>query len=244
MSQNKNNPQEGQIRIGEKVQIGLEGHPQPYPTLLEDILDDGRFIVSSPMYRGIPLPVHEGQEVQFYFYREDGRYCIFSKIDEIFMHNELRLLRLMPLSEPIKQQRRESFRLPISLGARICSFDEEAVQAAKRKEQEDANWETTITHNISETGVSIKSRQEYKVGDMVTIWMKIEDGAINEQMNLMGIVRQAEKLDSTKEHAYRLGIEFMPYEEAKRRSIAQFILKKQRLILKMKRNQYPLYETP
>lgn len=226
------------LRIGEKVQISLDDSSQVFPTLLEDIMEDGRLIISGPLYRGYPLAILPEQGVKIYYFRENGRYCIDCQAEKIFVHEELRLISLLVLSEPEKQQRRGSFRLPVNLDAFIRAMNEEdppQLQAFLQS-QDQMDWETAMTHNLSETGVSINSKSDYQIGDPVLIRLQLEDQNPKNRIELLGVVRRAEKIELTRLPYCRLGIEFTNYNESMRRRVAKFLLKKQQLVLQMKKN--------
>ena len=226
------------LRIGENIGISLDGE-LIYPTLLEDITEDKHLVVSVPLYRGIPIIMKIDQQVQFFFFRESGRFYIDAQVEEIVVRGTLRLVSLLPLSEPHKQQRRNSFRLPIVLSTLIRPYTENAFPPDPFAKNEDFTpWEGVLTNNLSETGVSVNSVVPYKTDDLLQIKITLDHAPDHmEQIELLGIIRQVQAI----EHMgiqYRLGLEFLPYAEKLRRLIARYVLKKQRQAARKELDQY------
>jgi c-di-GMP-binding flagellar brake protein YcgR len=220
------------LRIGEQIGISTDGE-RLYPTLLEDITEDNRLIVSVPIYRGIPIIIKVDQHLRFFFFRENGRFCIDVLVEEIIMQGPLRLIALAPLSEPLKQQRRNSFRLRIGLSALIRPYGGGLAAGGPYFEEEDMiPWEDVITNNLSETGVSLNSVISHKTGDCLQLKITLDhDPHHLEEIELLGIVRQVQALENLSTQ-YRLGVEFLPYSDKLRQLIAKFVMKKQQQIIR------------
>jgi c-di-GMP-binding flagellar brake protein YcgR len=220
------------LKTGERIGISLDGE-HIYPTLLEDMTEDKHLIASVPLHRGVPIILKVGQQVQFFFFRENGRFCINVQVEEIIMHGPLRLISLLPLSEPSRQQRRNAFRLRIGLSALIRPFTGNILPTDPFfKEDDFTPWEEVLTNNLSEVGVSVNSVVPYKLGDCLHIKITLDHAPDHlEQIELLGIIRHHQSIDHAAKH-YRLGLEFLPYVENLRRIIAKFVLKKQQQILR------------
>ncbi|MCL1905427.1 MAG: flagellar brake protein [Clostridiales bacterium] len=220
------------LKIGERIGISLDGEII-YPTLLEDITEDNHLIISVPLYRGIPIIMKVEQHVQFFFFRDNGRFCIDVQVEEIIMRGPLRLISLLQLTEPHKQQRRESFRLRIGLSALIRPFSGKQFPPDPFFVEEDmAPWEEVLTNNLSETGLSFNSIIEHKSGDYLHLKVTLDHSPEHmEQIELLGLVRQSQAIDYLGRQ-YRLGVEFLPYSENLRQLIAKFVLKKQQQVIR------------
>ena len=220
------------LRIGEKIAISLDGEVL-YPTLLEDMTEEGQLVISVPLYRGIPIIMKVEQHVQFYFFRENGRLCVDVQVEEIIMRGPLRLITLLPLSEPHRQQRRNSFRLRIGLSALIRPFSGNTFPADPFLLEENLTpWEEVLTNNLSETGVSVNSIISHKTGDCLHLKITLDHAPDHmEQLELLGVVRQVQVLEYLGTQ-YRLGVEFLPYSDKLRRLIAKFVLKKQQQVIR------------
>jgi c-di-GMP-binding flagellar brake protein YcgR len=155
------------------------------------------------------------------------------QVEEIIMHGPLRLISLLPLSEPRKQQRRNSYRLRIGLSALIRPHDGSAFAADPFFADENLTpWEEVLTNNLSETGVSFNSIVQHKIGVCLHIKLTLYHAPDHvEQIELLGIVRQVQTIEYLGTQ-YRLGVEFLPCSENLRRLIARFVLKKQHQIIR------------
>jgi len=220
------------LKTGEKIGISLDGE-HFYPTMLEDITEDKHLIVSVPLYRGIPIILKVGQQVQLFFFRENGRFCIDVQVEEIIMHGPLRLISLLPLSEPSRQQRRNAFRLRIGLSALIRSFNGNTIPTDPFALNEELTpWEEVLTNNLSEAGVSLNSVVSRKIGDCLHIKITLDHAPDHlEQIELLGIIRHFQPIDYSGKQ-FRLGVKFLPYSENLRRIVARFVLNKQQQIIR------------
>ncbi|MCL1975854.1 MAG: flagellar brake protein [Firmicutes bacterium] len=220
------------LKIGEKIGISLDGDTL-YPTLLEDITEDKRLIVSVPLYRGIPIILKLEQHVKFFFFRDNGRFCLDVQVEEIILHGPLRLISLLPLSEPHKQQRRNAFRLSIGLSALIRPYSGNTLIPDFYFEDEDITpWEEVLTNNLSETGVSLNSIVPHNIGDFLHLKITLDHARDHlEQIELFGIIRQFQSIEYLGA-LYRLGVEFLPYSEKLRSIVAKYLLKKQQQIIR------------
>jgi len=241
------------LEIGERVGVSLDG-THVYPTLLEDISEDAHLVISVPLYRGIPLIMRVEQEFLFYFFRENGRYSFDARVEEIIMRGPLRLISLIPVSEPRKQQRRNSFRLHIGLPALTRPAGSDNQLNPRLLEDDVTPWEEVLTNNISETGVSLNTAAPYNIGDYLQLKIQFEqipdsskapvrrsafpppahvtqDPDTIKNLDLVAIVRQADSIEYMGT-IYRLGAEFLPYPEKQRRFVAKFVMNKQRQLLR------------
>ena len=220
------------LNIGERIAVSLDGE-HFYPTLLEDMTEDDHLIISVPLYRGIPVIMKVEQHVQFFFFRENGRFCIDVQVEEIILRGPLRLISLLPLTEPHRQQRRDSFRLRIGLSALIRPFSGKISPPDQLFAEADLNpWEEVLTNNLSETGVSINSIVDHRTGDCLHLKITLDHAPDHlEQIQLLGIVRQVQVIEYLGRQ-YRLGVEFLPYSDNLRRLIAKFVIKKQQQVIR------------
>lgn len=222
---------ENLIRIGDKVDVFL-GRGRAYRTMLEDIDSSGNLLISTPLYRGIPVIMHKGQEVELYYFREDGRYCINTTVVDFILNDQIKLILLRADSEPKKQQRRESYRLAAFLETIIRDYASGDFPLKPDKDDM-LEQEYVFSENISETGVALRTKQVRQKGDKVylRIYLKWpEEDSL--PIDVMGEIRQVELLNHTKQ-IYRIGIMFLKLPEETRRHIARYVLARQQQLLKL-----------
>jgi|GEM_PF-5647380 len=134
-------------------------------------------------------------------------------------------------------ERRASYRLPINLGVLIrLAGDGSYPPQAVYREEELTPWEAVDTNNLSETGLSVNSRTGHTENTCLQIMMRPESTTDMDIIFLLGMVRRVEKIRLWRRRYYRLGIEFLPFEEKVRRRIAKFIFKKQRQAMRIRKH--------
>ena len=218
--------------IGEKVDLYL-GHGPTYRTQLEDIDGLGLLLISQPLYRGIPIVLRLGQQVEMYYFRPNGRFCIDVEMEGVVTTDQVRLIALRRISEPRKQQRRESFRLMTLLEAVLRPVSAGPFPA-RRTNEDDLVERTVTTENISETGVSVWSvKIAYDMGEKLYIRLYLpwpDEEA--EPLELRCEVRRCE-LEDPVTLTYGVGLMFMDCPEETRQLIARYVLVKQQEQLRM-----------
>lgn len=218
--------------IGEKVDLYL-GQGPTYRTQLEDIDEAGLLLVSQPLYRGIPIVLRMNQEIELYYFRPNGRFGVDVVVDHIVTGDQVRLIALRRISEPHKQQRRESFRLMVALDAVLRPVSA-GVFPLRRTPEDDLVERRVTTENVSETGVSIRSvKIAYDVGEKLLIKLYLpwpdEDA---DPLELRCEVRRCELADPVL-LSYSVGLMFMDCSEETRQLIARYVLVKQQEQLRM-----------
>lgn len=223
------------VNQGEKVDLFLGRGPY-YRTVVDELPDDKTILVPLPTYRGIPIILSRDQEIKMYFYRPNGRYVQNVKVIGFVLEGSIRMVRLLELTEPDRQQRRDMFRVttmlraylrPIEIGETPTDFTDEEIKS----------MEEAPTFNISATGIAIRTKGEYEVGDRLFIrvflaWPQQEP----EPINIVGEVRQVNSVEQ--DHRIKqLGIMFMDISEEMSEHIGKFVLieeqrraKQQRLV--------------
>ncbi len=219
------------INIGDRVDMYLGSGPT-YRTKLEDIAENGNLLVSIPIYKGLPVTFSKDQGMQMYFYRTNGRYRVNVKIVGYQQHGQLRFLELKALSEPQKQQRRDSFRIEADLKVVLRYVDNDlAFDRLIRQEDE----EVVSSINISATGIAIKTKKVYNVGDKVfmRIYLNWPEKAV-EPLEIIGEVRQVEMIYPLQK-IYCIGIMFLYTSKDVYSHLSKFIMAQEQKQLKLKR---------
>ena len=213
------------IQIGSKVDLFL-GRGPFYRTQLEDMTEDGRLVISTPLHRGVPIILRKNQEIELYFYRDNGRYCIDVSVYDFSISNNVRLIILDILSEPRKQQRRESYRLPILRDVLILRDAYGPFTAYYEKDIDKSLLIKASTENLSETGMAMRTRTEFSNGDK--FWARIFIQWPSE--NSLPITVRCRIVQVQYDHIkaiYRYGVHFIACTEDDRANIAKFVLAEQ-----------------
>jgi c-di-GMP-binding flagellar brake protein YcgR len=240
------------ISPGDRVDLHYDDSPE-YRSLVEEVSDGGRLVVVSPTYRGVPVIFHIGQKLELSYYRDNGKFSVAVRVDGFYTSNNVRYVVLEGASGVTKVQRRAYYRLPIVLRTEVRRLPvalptelhrlpdvlpklddivsyEEAVEAL---DEYTVSAETSTTRDISISGISVKTRTEYCVGDKLVI--KVELGwpnVMGQPISAVVEVRRVEYDVST--GMYYTGLEFVG-AFAKRDLITKFIYEKQKKRIKQEK---------
>jgi len=151
------------IVVGDKVD--LLGHQNRlYRTMIEDIYEGEFFLVGVPRYAGIPMPIRDDDRMFMVFYRESGRYILEVQAVRFETRGEVSYIWLHKESEPVKDQRREAFRLPLMIDVNVHEYSENLEnklpvfgEGPVEKEKE-----AVVSRDISVTGISLVTKENYE----------------------------------------------------------------------------------
>ena len=221
------------LKIGDRMDITLPSG-RSFKSMIEDLSEEGYILLSTPLYRGIPIVLHLRQEVGLNFFREVGRYSFSGRVMGFRMDGEVRLIAFMPLSQPVRHQLRASFRLPAVLVAIIREnrFGPFPLHHSPDDEEEE---ETVKTIDISETGLAFKTKTEYLAGDR--LYLRVTLGwpqADSPPIEAFALVRRVEALDMTS-RVRQIGVEFINLDEDTRRLLSRYVIATQQQRLKQQR---------
>ena len=217
------------LKIGERVDISLDS-PVTYRTLVEDLHEDGTIIISAPLIRNIPLIAHREQVVRLHFYRDNGRFIQQTKVNGFMVEGNVRLIILEPLDEPLKQQRREAYRLKTRRNVMFKHYKNGPFEP-QNKEYTNYDEVPSVTEDISETGICLRCEEVFEEGDKIYLKVFLDWPNKGEKPLIMaGQIRQFKKVEN-KKYAYA-GIEFFDMPDELRRQIARYVLAQQQKMLR------------
>lgn len=220
------------IEVGEQVDLYLGKGPY-YRTKIADLGLNGMFLVPLPTFRGIPIILRKAQRLKLFFYRDNGRFSIDVAVMD-FDLKELRMVWLKQLTQPERQQRRESFRVTTMLRAILRPYN--LGPFPKRPDPEEAGQMQEVpTFNISATGVAVRASGEFYVGERVFLriflaWPKPD----SEPLTILGEIRQVKRIEYGKSE-FQLGILFLDASSEMTSHIARFVLMEEQRRVKQQR---------
>jgi len=148
--------------VGDKVDLIDYGNNE-YRTKVEDITGNGLILVGVPSLAGAPMQLYPDDELPLVFYRESGRYITLMRVEGFETRGEVRYTRLMQMNKPENDQRRESFRLPLSLEVHVCEYLTD-MEKHLQVVSDVVMLETVKSKDISLEGISIMSKGEFEIG--------------------------------------------------------------------------------
>ena len=219
-------PENGLLRIGETIDL-YTGRGMPYRTKIEDFTEDGLVVASTPFYRGIPVVLLRDQELELYFYRENGRYAVDVVLRYFFMSGNIRMLVFEVVSEERKEQLRDSYRLRKFIDIRVRDYDEGPLPNISVSTSEKGMPATT--EDISETGAGIRLRKRYAKGDRLYVTMYLDWPTPNSPpIDFLCEIMHVEQVTGQDNVSYyRLGLRFVDNSEDSRAMLAKYIIREQ-----------------
>ena len=191
--------------VGDKVDL-LGDQNRLYRTMIEDVSENRVFLVGVPRHGGVPMPLHIDDTLYMIFYRESGRFVTEMQVVRFDKIGDVRYTWLYQLTEPVKNQRREAFRVPIIFDASICEYTEgleeklspfgtpeKKTPPAESADESAASPPESVapppesvavvldevkSRDISLTGTALVTKNEYKVGEKYLLKLFI-NGPIN-----------------------------------------------------------------
>jgi c-di-GMP-binding flagellar brake protein YcgR len=207
------------LKIGELIEIESEGLRAR--TKLEELSIEGDLIVMQPTVKGIPLRPPQDEPAKFSFCRQDGVYMFDALMLSAFMRGNVRLCRCKPVSEVMKVQRRQYYRLPIVLDVMMEKCGEkDGVRKRYRSK----------TVDLSENAVQLTCFTGFEPGTGFSIEIRLSDKEI---IGVEGkILRCVPPLD--KKDPYNMVLVFEELSSRVRVRLRRYILKQQ--IVKRKKD--------
>ena len=194
------------LKIGDKLKIverDLLSHKEnEYKSQLLDLKEDILYI-AVPIVEGALVPIHTGVVVKILFFKKEGIFYFYANVIERSKDTKIPYLVVQKISELEKLQRRNYYRLEVSLPVKFKQLDD-------NEEYEG------IIKDISGGGVKLHTFSQLPVEQCIEICLCLE----NSHMKVIGKVVRAEKLESK---LYEYGIYFVEINEKDRDKIIRFI---------------------
>ncbi|MDK2798562.1 MAG: hypothetical protein PWP27_114 [Clostridiales bacterium] len=211
------------IKLGNKFELivyntsGEETKPS-YVSQLEEVIDSKTILISAPIFEREIIPIPIATKIKIIFLHDKGLFSFKGLVKGREKRDNLILLRVTVISDFIKIQRREYFRLNWIMPVKI-----KKVQASvSSNESQKEDFYEVITKDISGGGVGLISNHFFSVNDIVELHLDLE----NKKICTRGkIVRSAVyDQDSSK---YDIGIVYKGINMKDRDAIIKFIFDKQ-----------------
>lgn len=218
------------MKVGDKIELVLD-RPPYFRAQIEDIINEDSVIASMPTYRGTSVILRREQELTLYYYRPVGMMRHQVRVRQFYISGALKTVELEILNEPVREQRRISYRLNASIKVYVCSeFEDETVEANLSSDIDGIYH----TKNISETGAAIVMKQPLEAGMQLTLEIHLPDSSGRENIiKALAEVRQVAH-DHIKK-TYQHGLQFLEIENKHRELLAKYIFKEQAKQIKQQR---------
>ena len=204
------------LNLGEKLHLYvLAGDRKRSPVMVSQVMEcpgGNIFIIAMPMLEGRLVPVQTNKEVRLAYYRDNGVYEFTAKVLGR-SGGKLPSLRVKALTEPVKSQRREYYRLNTVLPVNIViePRGEEGAQAVK-----------CLSLDISAGGMRLASGRGLKKDSLLTCEMELSGKAFKIKAK---VIRSTAVYNE--EYKYEIGVQFVELDEKVRKEIIGYIFEQQ-----------------
>jgi c-di-GMP-binding flagellar brake protein YcgR len=208
------------IKTGDRVKIIISGGI--YNTIVEGILDETEFYLSPPQKQQYMLMPKQDQVCTVRSTDKRGFVEFDVRILGIERSDNIPLIKAAAISEPVRVQRRNSYRAEVMLGVVVRRL-------AKADEDEPAEEKApyiTKTLNISEDGMLFFSDGQYRIGEKVECDIRLDRFDTDEVLE--GIKAQITRRDDTEDGRHRTAVRFTDYPNQYRNLLLRFIAQSQR----------------
>jgi len=223
------------LYIGDKIEL-VKGKGRVYKTMVEDIIEGVSYLVGVPSYGGIPMLLHDNDDVIVVFYRDSGRYIVPVKVLAIEKKGEVRYAHLLLKTQPHRDQRREAFRVPVRIRMLICEHSDEIEKKLSAYEDitDVVTLETVASKDISVSGISFITKREYMLGEKYMLKLHLADTLSNESPFIIcaEIVRISRAVEA---NTYNIGMHFFGQSRPMVEKLSKYMLAQQQKQIKQRR---------
>lgn len=128
--------------------------PATYASQVFEIRNDNILRVSMPIEHGRIIPLSKGKKFDAFFYTAKGLYQCRVIIIDRFKINNIYMMDIELLTEPVKYQRRQYYRLELNIPVRYMQITE---------------MESNVMANEEELPERLENLSEYHTGDTIDI---------------------------------------------------------------------------
>ena len=208
--------------VGDRVDV--EFNNNFYRTIVQDILHEDVCLLSQIVQRGVPVYVRPGTDVRLTFFRSNGLFHFPVRMDSYMNVDNLVMMKMVALGYPVKQQRRNSFRLDVRLPVYCRIYDDLDDMA-----QDVVSEFKSSVLDISEGGMKIALSQPLQAGTRLhgELVLNTWEPAIEVDACVQHVIYPEAPHDT-----YKAGLLFTAMPESKRRLIGRFIMTEQARVRK------------
>jgi len=223
------------IVLGDKVELVLDDN-RVYKTKVEDLTDTGLFLVAVPSLGAMPARLYLNDRIIVGFYRQVGRFITTMEVVAFEKQREIQYVWLLQITQPFKQQRRDAYRLPISIGVQVCEYTDWIENELPLYGDEDrgAIIENVNTIDISITGIALRSSRLYEHGEKYQLKIFFADRQEGAKPFL--ICSEVMRCLPTREtHVSKIGMRFYAATRNRGDILSRYIFTQQQRLIKQRK---------
>ena len=227
-----------------------------YKSQIYDILPNYRLKIGMPMKGQKLLLIPIGAEYEMLFFASKGLYMASGKIVDRYKSDNLYILEVDLISELVRNQRREYYRLDTSIETMYRKISENEIEqksSQKIVSPSDGNLNSNrdqellkiiedskeitldkeegyipgIIVDISGGGVRMVSDKKLEKGDYIHFIFRVQRNFLNRECSFVGLVLLSEELPARK-NQYEHRIQYCNIEKSEREMIIKYIFEEER----------------
>ena len=218
------------ITIGDKITLTklhnndeYNSDKKQYVSSIQDVNEEEFIHIGMPSYNGQIVPLQIEEKFQLCIYTKRGLYQCSGMVIDRYREGAVHYAILRILSDLVRDQRRQFYRLDKIMDIEHCLFQEET----DLSEPIVYSWKKAVMTDISGGGARFNSDVRYDTGDMVVIKMEIPRQNENQEFMLKARLISSQKLIN-QIGSYENRVEFSEIELSQREAIIRFIFEEER----------------
>ncbi|NMA65988.1 MAG: hypothetical protein GX957_07065 [Clostridiaceae bacterium] len=215
------------LKIGDKVEIEINDEfydlEQPLVSQYEIQLPDGTMEILSPIHKGRLFYIARNTKIDVIYEHKGDLFKFGAIVLGNRFSGRIALLRIQPVTEEKRIQRRRFFRLNCVLDIEYRIFEKEDMPVEER-----GDFKKSITKDISGGGICFLLNEKPRHGWLMEGKLKISD----QEVKFDGRVLRIVPTNSEKGYKYEIGLEFIKISNRHREKLISFIFDYQRKLLK------------
>lgn len=210
--------------IGDKVNVKAmdKSNKHIYVSQITDICEDEIIEISFPIHKNKTIYFINGEKLILVIGKQDAVFEFQAVVVEKKYEN-IPIMRLKVVSEPIRIQRRNFYRLKI-----VKPVEYRIINNLKDSEEEMPKYNEGVLLDISEGGLMFCTKKEMEESDLLEL---IIDIGINKGLKLKGIIVR-KQYNADKSGLYEYGVRFSEINKKARNLLMKYIYEEQRKLLK------------
>lgn len=180
-------------------------------------------LVATPIFEGRLYPIGMGTKLTVYYLYKDNLYKFAAKVIGRENRHNISVLKLEPLSDIEKVQRREFYRFD-------CMLPVNYRVVSSLKDENRGEYISTITADLSGGGLCIKLKESIEKESLVECQLFLKQ---NTAIHFIGRVVRLTKYNGKKgDYTHEVGVLFEKIDSRDRERIISFIFEQERKLIK------------
>ncbi|MEF9952024.1 MAG: PilZ domain-containing protein [Clostridium sp.] len=216
------------LKTNERVEFSIDN--EIYKSTVQDIISNKSIAISIPVLGSKSYLPIIGEKIDFFILIGSDFHKYKGIVSNRIVDGNLRLIIVDDLSTEGKVQRREYFRIPVSLDIEYLPISNEIAENGVSKKVLDLLSDRFITAksiDLSAGGIKIFTAEKVEEGTHVIVKVAISS---SDTISIISKVVRMEKDPGTK--TYKLGCRFLALDKNDTEKIVKFIFEKSRELMK------------